>query len=53
MVRGLQKLVIQQPNVYDVRISESSDALENMPTREDDDVNDNVNKKEGEEQTYI
>ena len=52
-MRGLLKHVVQQPDISYVQIPESSEAVENMPTHEHKDVNDNANKKEGEEETPI
>ncbi|KAJ8430760.1 hypothetical protein Cgig2_009065 [Carnegiea gigantea] len=49
----LPKPAVQQPDVSNIHIPQSSDAAENMPTREHEDVDDNTNKKVGEEETHI
>ncbi|KAJ8427311.1 LOW QUALITY PROTEIN: hypothetical protein Cgig2_032960 [Carnegiea gigantea] len=52
-VQGLSKPTAQQPDVFDIHTPKSADVVETVLTREHEDVDDNANKKEGEEETHI
>ena len=52
-MRGLLKTAAQQPDVSNVHILKSLDAVENLSTCEHKDVDDNTNKKQGQEETHI
>jgi len=52
-VQGLLKLIVQQGHISEVQILKSSDAVENIPTREHEAIHHNANEKEREEETPI
>ncbi|KAJ8434823.1 hypothetical protein Cgig2_033545 [Carnegiea gigantea] len=52
-VQSIPKPAVQQPDISDVHIPESSNTVEKIPNCEHEDVDDNAHKKVGEEETHI